>query len=118
MRLRARLRDEVQRIGRRAPGCGATQSRVVAAAPARRGIDHLSVHIDAAAVAVGAGDDVAEIGCRATIVLIMQTAATAFLVANVAGTIDGSRARRGPIEPVEDKQDNPPLAGIGSGLLQ
>src|SRR5690242_13665574 len=115
MRLCARLRDEVYRVGRRAPGRIAAQFRVVAAAPARRRVDGLSVDVDMATVAIRRRYHISKICCGATIILIVQTAAAALAVANFARAVDRGGSRRWPIEPVENKQNDPPLAGLGGG---
>ena len=111
--------DQVRGLGDRVPRCCAPHRRVVATClVAARVLERLGVDVDFRAVVGGARGAEPEGGRGTGVILKGEPRAAAGIVGHVPRECDCGGARRRPVHPVEDHEDDPPLAGGGRRHLE
>ena len=111
--------DQIRGLGKRIPRRCPPQASVVAAGLVAAGVfERLGVNVDLRAVVGGARAAEPEGGRGAGVILEGEPRAAAGIVGHVPRQRDRGGARRRPVEPVEDHEDDPPLAGSGRRHLE
>ena len=111
--------DQIRGLGDRVPRRCASHRDVVATSLVAAGVlEGLGVDVDLRAVVGGARAAEPEGGRGTDVILEGEPRATAGIVGHVPRQGDRGGARRRPVEPIEDHEDDSPLAGGGRCHLE